>query len=265
VEIGEMKFGSLKSKLILPSHLIRRCAAEHGNILVYIVMIMVIFALLGAVMVSLFSTSISSSATANESRRALFLFESSVRYGMSELRNNSFSSSTIDTLNDTTYNMPPDGGFEVNVFTPWFESASNQSVETSGSVQLNIAKGEIPDGFIGIIPTNSPLLRVVNYNYINTSGGGPQESARAQVSGRSLTDPNTVQLDLSDDLVLGRGEVVAFSVHPYNAGQIIVPPLGSLEISPAARSVFPRRDGAIRVRNCEYFYRGLRIWAIESD
>ena len=67
-----------------------RLSQKSGNILVYIVMIMVIFALLGAVMVSLFSTSISSSATANESRRAFYLSESGIRYGLSELRQGRF-------------------------------------------------------------------------------------------------------------------------------------------------------------------------------
>ena len=49
-----------------------RLSQKSGNILVYIVMLMVIFALLGVAMVSLFSTSISSSATANDTRRATF-------------------------------------------------------------------------------------------------------------------------------------------------------------------------------------------------
>ena len=66
---------------------IRAClSGEKGNILVYVVIVMVIFGLLGALMVSLFSTSIGSSATANESRRAFYLAEAGLRYGLSELR-----------------------------------------------------------------------------------------------------------------------------------------------------------------------------------
>ncbi len=228
-----------------------------GNILVYIVMVMLIFGVLGVTMVTLFSTSITATAEPSESRRALYLYESGVRYGMSELRNIGFTDATINTLNQTTYNMPPSGQFEVNVFSPWFESASSQSIDPSGSVQLNVAHGDVPDGFLGKIPTSSPLLRVVNNDYINISGSGPQETAKAAVSGRSLVDSDTVQLDLLDDFVVGRRENVCFSVHPFTGGQIIVP-IGSLNLDPVARNIFPKRDGAIRVRNCEYFYREAR-------
>ena len=228
-----------------------------GNILVYIVMVMLIFGVLGVTMVTLFSTSITATAEPSESRRALYLYESGVRYGMSELRNIGFTDATINTLNQTTYNMPPSGQFEVNVFSPWFESASNQTIDPSGSVQLNVAHGDVPDGFLGKIPTSSPLLRVVNNDYINISGSGPQETAKAAVSGRSLVDSDTVQLDLLDDFVVGRGENVCFSVHPFTGGQIIVP-IGSLNLDPVARNIFPKQDGAIRVRNCEYFYREAR-------
>ena len=73
---------------------VRAClSGEKGNILVYVVIVMVIFGLLGALMVSLFSTSIGSSATANESRRAFYLAEAGLRYGLSELRQKGFSDS----------------------------------------------------------------------------------------------------------------------------------------------------------------------------
>ena len=52
-----MKFRRMGSNRTLPPLFIRRRAAERGSILVYIVMTMVIFGLLGALMVSLFSTS----------------------------------------------------------------------------------------------------------------------------------------------------------------------------------------------------------------
>ena len=54
-------------------------ASERGNILIYVLMTTVIFAVIGVTMVSLFSTSISSSATANETRRAFYLSESGIR------------------------------------------------------------------------------------------------------------------------------------------------------------------------------------------
>jgi Tfp pilus assembly protein PilX len=131
-----------------------------GNILAYIVMVMLIFGVLGVTMVTLFSTSITATAEPSESRRALYLYESGVRYGMSELRNNGFTDATINTLNRTTYNMPPSGKFEVNVFSPWFESASNQSVDPSGSVQLNVAHGMSPTDSSGKSPPARPFCEL---------------------------------------------------------------------------------------------------------
>jgi hypothetical protein len=81
-------------------------------------MVMLIFGVLGVTMVTLFSTSITATAEPSESRRALYLYESGVRYGMSQMRNIGFTDATINTLNRTTYNMPPSGQFEVNVFSP---------------------------------------------------------------------------------------------------------------------------------------------------
>ena len=78
-------------------------------------------------MVSLFSTSISSSATANESRRAFYVAEAGLRYGLSELRKvNGFSTLNIATLNDTLYKMPPSGDFDITVFGAWFKSSTYQ-------------------------------------------------------------------------------------------------------------------------------------------
>ena len=84
-----------------------RLSRREGNILVYIVMIMVIFGLLGALMVSLFSTSISSSATQNDTRRAYYHYESGMRYAASELVNHTpkFSSTVINQLNNSIPNI----------------------------------------------------------------------------------------------------------------------------------------------------------------
>ena len=80
----------------------RRLPGERGNILIYVLMTMVIFAVIGVTMVSLFSTSISSSATANETRRAFYLSESGIRYAVSELRQNGFSATNINRTSTPT-------------------------------------------------------------------------------------------------------------------------------------------------------------------
>jgi Tfp pilus assembly protein PilX len=96
-----------------------RLAANRGNVMVYVLMTMVIFAVIGVTMVSLMSTSISSSATVNETRRAFYLAESGLRYAMSELRQNGFSQADINRLNTTDYKLAPSGSFNPSVFGAW--------------------------------------------------------------------------------------------------------------------------------------------------
>src|SRR5512133_3102359 len=110
--------------------------------MVYVLMTMVIFAVIGVTMVSLFSTSISSSATANETRRAFYLSESGIRYAVSELRQNGFTQANINNLNTTNYTMPPSGGFDIRVFGAWFQPPSNQNV-SGGVITVELEKGKI--------------------------------------------------------------------------------------------------------------------------
>jgi Tfp pilus assembly protein PilX len=50
-----------------------------GNILVYLVVVILIFGVLGVSLVSLFTTATSSSATPNDAKRARFIAESGIR------------------------------------------------------------------------------------------------------------------------------------------------------------------------------------------
>ena len=61
-----------------------------GSVLVYLVVVLLIFGVLGVIIVSLFTTATSSSATPNDSRRAFYLAESAARYAASELREHDF-------------------------------------------------------------------------------------------------------------------------------------------------------------------------------
>ena len=97
---------------------------ERGNILIYVLMTMVIFAVIGVTMVSLFSTSVSSSATANETRRAFYMAESGAPVRHKRDADDSAPIKTkIDRLNNTiNYKIPPSGEFEIAVFSAYFFS-----------------------------------------------------------------------------------------------------------------------------------------------
>ena len=121
---------------------------DRGNILIYVLMTMVIFAVIGVTMVSLFSTSVSSSATANETRRAFYLSESGIRYAVSELRQNGFSQTNINRPQHHQFKMPPARAASTSrVFGAWFRSPSNQNV-AGGTITVELEKGKIPTGFL---------------------------------------------------------------------------------------------------------------------
>jgi outer membrane protein assembly factor BamB len=233
-----------------------------GNVLVYIIVVMLIFAVLGVAMVSLFSTSISSSATANESRRAFYLSESGLRYGMSELRNRGFSDSVIDPLNQTLFNLPPSGAFDLNVLSYWFKSASDQNILGSGSgtITVNLPKGEIPQG---IWPGTLGNLFLVHCNYIDQSNSrsdqNPQDSARALVTRFDIDPVNRRSFDiqLSDDVSQGfvadKNTELCFAVKP--ASNQLILPFTNLRVDVAAKDIFPKTDGAIEVNRRPLFYR----------
>jgi Tfp pilus assembly protein PilX len=56
---------------------------QKGNILVYLIVVILIFGVLGVSLVSMFTTATGSSATPNDAKRARFIAESGIRYALS--------------------------------------------------------------------------------------------------------------------------------------------------------------------------------------
>ncbi|MEA1988798.1 MAG: hypothetical protein U9N57_06285, partial [Pseudomonadota bacterium] len=137
-----------------------------GNVLIYVVVLMLIFGVLGVVMVSLFTSTTASTVTRNDSRRARYMAESGVRYASSELRKADFEEDIIiDPLNTLTYTVSGAGSFNINIFSPWFDS--NASVDSPADISLSVPLGELPDDFTA---PNGAGVWVVNYDYITGTG-----------------------------------------------------------------------------------------------
>ena len=230
-----------------------RLSTKSGNILVYIVMIMVIFAVLGAAMVSLFSTSISSSATANNNRRALYLYESGYRYALSELSATGFAPSSITALNTTTYKLPREEEFVLNIFGPWFDSTALQTRSAGDDLNLKVVKGKLPPGFTSTIPSGPTYVSVVNFDYVGTT---IPASASAEVTYKGSTDATHFTLTVRDDFVVNNNERVCLAVHPTSPNQTLSDG-GDLTVEGQARHVFPKRNGAIEINRKQLFYREL--------
>lgn len=238
-----------------------RVSRKEGSILVYLIVVMLIFAALGAAMVSLFSTSIGSSATANESRRAFYLAEAGLRYGLSELRTeNGFSIANIATLNNTEYKMPPSGNFDITVFGAWFKSPSNQSV-ASGTLSVEIDKGKIPPSFFEIT-----LPAVISDLYLvvasldprsATQKPNPMEVAKPNAFSYTVGNVTSFTFALADDFVIGKDKNICMAINPASARTFI--PSGDLDayfyLSPAAGKIFPKTDGSFLFTGRTFFYK----------
>ena len=231
-------FNSLKGRLL----------SSRGNILVYIVLTMVIFGILGVTMVSLFSSSITASATQNDTRRATYLSEAGVRYAMSEMRANDFSKVTITQLNNTLYTIDSAGQFNLNIFSPWFEAASSYD---TGAQQLtvDVPEGELPEGYLASLPAGDSDFLLVNRNAFNSL----HSDAQSPITGFTLGSPTSFQIQLADDLVAHANEQVALAVTPLNGNQDI-PSQGFLDLKPVARNIFPKFGGAFTVQDKDFYY-----------
>mgnify|MGYP006862973081 CR=1 FL=1 len=114
--------------------------------LIYVVVLMLIFGVLGVVMVSLFISTTASTVTRNDTRRARYMAESGMRYAFSEMRKTDFDlNHMINTLNTITYQIGGTESFTINVFSPWFEY---DSIDGS-DLTLNVPNaGKIPNNFL---------------------------------------------------------------------------------------------------------------------
>ena len=233
---------------------------ERGNILIYVLMTMVIFGLIGVTMVSLFSTSVSSSATANETRRAFYLSESGIRYAISELRQGGFSATNVNRINANPFSVPPAGSFRVTVLGAWFQSPSNQNV-AGGTLAVELEKGRIPTGFSARLNSAVPDL------YLVVAGLDPRSTTQtpnanevANVNSFTASSDTAGSFDIADQLVVGRDKRICMAVQPRaGADQSFTPSAGgsagSLELRQRAAAIFPKTDGSFLFAGKAYFYR----------
>jgi outer membrane protein assembly factor BamB len=210
-----------------------------GTVLVYVVVLMLIFGILGVVMVSLFTSSIASSR---------------MRFAFSELRKADFDLNVmIDPLNTTTYTVTDGGSFTINVFSPWFESSGNQSIVSSPpDLALNVPIGAVPVDYT--IPISPNTIYAVNYEFVDVN---PTASGISEITGYTIParppPPTTLTLALKDDFNANLDERVVFAVQPA-AGQDVNVDGVDLDLPLEAQYFLPKYGGAISIRRNDYFY-----------
>ena len=235
------------SPSFFPGQLIRIDPKPAGNVLLYVVVLMLIFGVLGVVMVSLFTSSTASTITRNDTRRAIYMAESAVRFAFSELRKEKFDQDfIIDDLSAKPYNVNNAGSFEIKLLNPWFSpTAFGLNQVTLFAPVVNIPSDYGP-------PAGA---YVVNFHSVdpNFSPSG----ANAQVAGLAAQTDDTMILNLAggDDFIANSNEQISFAVFPVtNPPSNRLEAGNSLEVALEAQNFFPRWNGAISIYKRDYAY-----------
>jgi len=220
-----------------------------GNVLVYLVVLILIFGVLGVTIVSLFTTATSSSATPNNARRAAYVTESAMRYAFSELRNTGFETATVNALNTRTYTVNSAGSFTVNIFSPWFVAAATYLQDSGGTVTLNVPAGKLTADWMAKNPHD---LRVFNYDYLNED----YRKARSVIDSWTKIDDTTLTLQLRNEFAINAGERLCFAVRPART-QTDIGAGGDLLVNEFVRDFFPEYNGVITIDRIDYVYEQL--------
>ncbi|MCF8079435.1 MAG: PQQ-binding-like beta-propeller repeat protein [Desulfobacterales bacterium] len=141
---------------------------NNGSVLIYIIVVMMVFGLLGAAMVAMFSSAtMMSTGTPNSARQARYLAESGMRYAISKIRNEGYDA--IEDLNDKEkYTLSESGEFDLNIFGKWFEAASDYP--GTANIELSIPEGVAPGEDIFSVPVSSPMYPSVKSYLVNLEG-----------------------------------------------------------------------------------------------
>jgi len=203
-----------------------RLQTQKGSVLVGLVVTMLIFAALGAGMVSMTSTSTTSQVVGNDTAQAYYLAESGFRYAASQYLNttdgnNRYGSrdeknQLLNSLHDQVFTLAGgEGQFRLKIF-PYYFSAKTDHVIGNTSMQTQFSGGT-PANFI--MPPASNLARIkiddtvytyTSYNSVTGVFGLPNPGLAQDVYANAVIKPvgipNSVStMSNNGDLVLASG------------------------------------------------------------
>ena len=239
----------------------RLTSNNQGTLLVYLVVLLLIFGVLGVSLVSLFTTSISSSATANDAKRARFIAESGIRYALSEIRNSPDIENAAELLNTTSeFKLGKDGGFKASVFSPGLQSAHNYSIGgLGGSLELDVPySGHFPKDFY----VNNAVNDVYIVNWLAFKGTTATIPTNSYAMVSDYPNPGeaaNVTLDVEDNIIAGQGATICFALLATDA-QTNISRGSFIFVNEKAAEFFPEQNGAIRIftpnngDQYDYFY-----------
>ncbi|MEJ2286504.1 MAG: hypothetical protein P8X85_23250 [Desulfobacterales bacterium] len=223
-----------------PAPVSRSLLNKKGNLLVYMVVVLLIFGVLGVSLVSLFSTSTTSSATPNDAKRARLIGESGIRYALSEIRNSSDIVEAAERLNNTAeFKLGRQGSFSTSVFSPGMLSN-----ETAFKTPGQILKLNVP--YNGKFPTDFVVQDAIIVDWVSFDASEPADTFSAFTVNDQGDTYVDVQIAAGDDFDAVENETVCFAMLTTDGGTNI-PRGSSIYIAEDARQFFPRENGAIRI------------------
>jgi len=221
--------------------------SETGATLLVIIIAMVVVALLGAGMFSLFYTSSLNQAEAQKTAKANYLAESGIRIVASEFRHSATQNTTLVNLNNKTFNFAGTGGsFKLKIYPYWFYINASYPVHST-SIILYLP-GSLPpvnsDDYTPVtIPTDGILklkdnTKVAHFTAVDIT---QPEGANGKPATVTIASPGfPYALSPGSELFMGyiynanysidKGEDLVFN-DPNNTAQMYPPTNGSINIA----------------------------------
>ncbi len=224
---------------------------ERGAALIYFIGVIVVFSVIGAAMVSMFSSSMTSLYTPNVAKRAEYAAEAGMRYALSELRNAPVGAlaNTINTLNNTgTFTLANGDTFQLAVTPTWFVSTNSSLVNPVNTFNLDLPAGEFtPEYWTALLQAVTDGVYGTPVHSVDGYAGNHQIAGLTQVDTDTMTvnlaTGTTVFLDLNEHFYLS---ATAPTSQTVSSG-------GSLTIGPAGE-LFPTENGVISINGMEYVF-----------
>ena len=218
---------------------------QKGNVLVGLVVTMLLFAALGAGMVTMTGTSSTSQVIGNTSVRAYYVAESGFRYAASQYLNtndgnNRYESrdeknQILQTLDNRTYTLAnDDGSFRLRIF-PYYFSVLADANANATSLYTRFP-GSQPTGFT--LPPAGIIARIKIGQMVHTYGS--YNSGTGQFTSIAPPLPENVYQNATVKLV------------GIPSGSAVVAQGGDLTLATA--SFFPQLQGRIKINGVAYGY-----------
>ena len=228
-----------------PAGGIKSATEERGNVLVGLVVTMLLFAALGAGMVSITGTSSTSQVVGNTSVRAYYVAESGFRYAASRYlnttdANNRYESKdeknqTLEALDNRTHTLSnDDGSFRLRIF-PYYLSVLADANANATSLYTKFP-GSQPNGFT--LPPAGLIARIKIGNMVHTYGS--YNSGTGQFS------------TISPPLLENVYQNATVKLVGIPAGSTVLSQGGDLSL--ASASFFPQLQGRIKINGVAYSY-----------